>query len=237
MNDYDPWDIVYRHQTNDFEGAFDSEAFRVELENAIKSSGGQRLHLLADRVMNFWKFHAKQMETLYNEETDPVSRRSIAISSLMSKSILKNLFEQLAKFEGPKAKQIDDPHILFASLGLKAMFSFEMFFRYLHSIRTKRAVVRGIVANANKARRADKVQEMIELAAKEFWERRPGKRSKLSDTARAIWPEIKKQLEHQGGLPPKWIIANCQDDSKMIGRVRKRLEKIDVLDESHSSEI
>ena len=69
---------------------------------------------------------------------------------------------------------------------------------------------------ATEARRADPVQRIIEAAAQEYWDRKPDKREKPSDTARAICPKVKVRLSKLDGVPDSWQVVDSIDDALVI---------------------
>ncbi len=80
-----------------------------------------------------------------------------------------------------------------------------------------------LTAEARKVRRAEPIQAIIDAAAREYWERKPGKRGKASETARAILPAVKAKLSEARDVPKQWRKG---DDKALIERIRKRLARL-----------
>jgi hypothetical protein len=88
--------------------------------------------------------------------------------------------------------------------------------------------------SANKARLAENVQEIIECEAREFWSRTPGRRCKLSDTARFIYPKVIQRIATLETVSNGWEQPDSSDSDtkrRQIERIRKRLGRIEHTDE------
>jgi hypothetical protein len=85
---------------------------------------------------------------------------------------------------------------------------------------------------ARETRRADAVQRIIETEAHAFWQRRPEKIGKLTDTARGIFRKVSKRLSDVKTIPKSWRFGLTEEEiTRGIGSIRKRLAKVNRQDQ------
>jgi hypothetical protein len=80
-------------------------------------------------------------------------------------------------------------------------------------------------APAVRARKAERIQEIIDAAARRYWEGNHEKMGRPSRTARMILLEVKRAVTKLPELPPRWRGTILKDDKKLEDAIRKRLPR------------
>jgi hypothetical protein len=74
---------------------------------------------------------------------------------------------------------------------------------------------------ARAARKRSEIQNIIELEAHIYWERKPEKSGKASDTARAIYRNVMARLDGLDKVPRAWRLRGAGDEKRITDLIRK----------------
>src|SRR5271166_3322067 len=84
------------------------------------------------------------------------------------------------------------------------------------------------MAPAIKARKAERIQEIIDAAARRYWKGNPHKTGKPSDTVRAILPQVKTDVSKLREIPHRWRDVILKDGPCCITRELDGGQQLDL---------